>query len=89
MGNSFEYTVEPYTSVILKIPGSSQPGACPSKERGNLDCSADEKINNNDLSILLSSWAVSGSTGSLFADLNNDNLVNEKDLTILLKNWGN
>lgn len=65
---------------------------CPSGEKGNLDCSSDEKINSIDLNILLSSWAPQGPapaplSGQHSADLNNDNKVNAKDLTILLKNW--
>ena len=53
-----------------------------SKVRGNLDCSSDEKINNLDLSILLSSWTANESVNPLFAGLNNDAFVNEKDLVI-------
>ena len=92
VGNNFEYTVEPYTAVVLKIPGQIQPSNCPSGEKGNLNCSSDEKINSADLNILLSSWAPRGPVpvpppGQREADLNNDNKVNEKDLTILLKNW--
>jgi len=65
---------------------------CPLGEKGNLNCSSDEKINSADLNILLSSWAPRGPVpvpppGQREADLNNDNKVNEKDLTILLKNW--
>uniref|UniRef100_A0A7V3JAI6 Dockerin domain-containing protein n=1 Tax=candidate division CPR3 bacterium TaxID=2268181 RepID=A0A7V3JAI6_UNCC3 len=65
---------------------------CPSGEKGNLNCSADEKINEDDLNILLSSWAPQGPAlpppqGQSSADLNNDNKIDEKDLTVLLKNW--
>jgi len=71
---------------------AGQGSGCPSGEKGNLDCSIDEKINSADLNILLSSWAPRGPVpvpppGQHEADLNNDNKVNEKDLTILLKNW--
>jgi len=92
LGNNFEYTIEPYTSVILKIPGKIKYDNCPSKKSGNLDCSLDGKINLTDLNILLSSWspqeiALIPRTSQRGVDINDDVKVDEKDLTVLLKNW--
>lgn len=72
--------------VILKKTG---PESCPTQSLGNLNCDEDILVNQDDLAILLASWAPQGSSSNFPPNLNQDTAyqIDEADLTFLLKNW--
>lgn len=65
---------------------------CPNREKGNINCDTNGKIDIDDLNTLLNNWTTSGPAPTsiplqISSDLNNDNKIDEKDLNILLLNW--
>lgn len=80
-------TPRPTTRPSPTLTPTPTPFSCPQGYKGNLNC--DLKINELDLTILLSSWGPvpSPQPGHWLADLNGSGAVDITDLNILLNYW--
>jgi hypothetical protein len=64
---------------IWAVPNPSYSSTAPLQA----DLNSDNKVNIQDLSILISKWATNNQT----ADINADGVVNIQDLSILISRW--